>query len=70
MLLSQPPCVALEATIWEERDETRDYVGRTSSLREPNIRSDDGLTIGYVHQRVGEMFREYRDVAAIKLTTV
>jgi len=70
MLLSQPPCTHLEATIWEERDETKDYVGRTSSLRDPVIKDDEGLTIGYVHRRVDEMFREFGDVAAIKLTTV
>ncbi|TKA23831.1 hypothetical protein B0A50_06966 [Salinomyces thailandicus] len=70
MLLSQPPCAALEATIWEERDETKDYLGRTTSLRDPFIRHDEGLTIGMVHDKVGEMFREHSDVAAIKLTTV
>lgn len=70
MLLSQPPCIALEATIWEERDETKDYVGRTSSFSDPVIRCDTGLTIGVVHGRVGEMFKEHTDVAAIKLTTL
>ena len=70
MLLSQPPCTVLEATIWEERDETKDYVGRTTALQKPIISCEYGLTIGMVHERVGEMFREYADVAAIKLTTL
>ena len=70
MLLSQPPCVALEATIWEEKDESKDYVGRTTSLSESIIRCDEGLTIGTVHERVKNMFLEHPDVAAIKLTTV
>ncbi|KAK5132616.1 hypothetical protein LTR08_008815 [Meristemomyces frigidus] len=69
MLLSQPPCLALEATIWEEKDETKEYVGRTSSLSEPIIRCEEGLTIGMVHERVKDMFLEHPDVAAIKLTT-
>ncbi len=69
MLLSQPPPTAMEATIWEERDETRDYVGRTTSLRDPVIRCTTGVTIGLVHDMVSKMFDEYRDVAAIKLTT-
>lgn len=70
MLLSQPPCSALEATIWEEKDETKDYVGRTSTIRDPVISRDDGVTIGLVHERVGWMFEQHPDVAAIKLTTV
>ena len=70
MLLSQPPCTHLRATIWEERDETRDYVGRTSALKDPVIMCDDGVTIGMVHERVSKMFDEHRDVAAIKLTTI
>ena len=70
MLLSQPPCTTLEAVIWEERDETKDYVGRTSRLKDPIITCETGLTIGMVHERVEKMFDEHRDVAAIKLTTV
>lgn len=70
MLLSQPPCLALEATIWDERDETKDYVGRTTELRQPMIRNEQGLTIGMVHERVAEMFAEHPDVSAIKLTTI
>lgn len=69
MLLSQPPCLALEATIWDERDETKDYVGRTTELRDPMISNEKGLTIGMVHKRVAEMFAEHPDVSAIKLTT-
>lgn len=69
MLLSQPPCTALEATIWDERDETKDYVGRTMELREGMVREEEGLTIGMVHERVKEMFDEHPDVSAIKLTT-
>ena len=70
MLLSQPPCTALEATIWDERDETKDYVGRTMELRNPLVKSEGGLTVGMVQERVKEMFMEHPDVAAIKLTTM
>ena len=42
MLLSQPPCTALEATIWDERDETKDYVGRTMELRDEMVRCEEG----------------------------
>lgn len=70
MLLSQPPAVALEAMVWEERDETKEYIGRITGLEDPLIQSDQGLTIGDVHRRVGEMFDLYSDVPAIKLTTV
>jgi hypothetical protein len=69
MLLSQPPCTALEATIWDERDETKDYVGRTTELRDCMVRDDEGLTIGMVHKKVAEMFAAHSDVSAIKLTT-
>ncbi|EMD01121.1 hypothetical protein BAUCODRAFT_196841 [Baudoinia panamericana UAMH 10762] len=70
MLLSQPPCMAMEATIWDERDETKDYVGRTILLRDASIHQQDGLTIGYVHKRVAKMFDDHPDVTAIKLTTL
>jgi hypothetical protein len=70
MLSSQPPCTALEATIWDERDETKDYVGRTTELQDPVISNDGGLTIGMVQKKVAEMFAEHRDVSAIKLTTM
>lgn len=70
MLLSQPPCTALEATIWDERDETKDYVGRTMELRDAMISNEEGLTVGMVQMRVAEMFTEHPDVSAIKLTTV
>jgi hypothetical protein len=69
MLLSQPPCTALEATIWDERDETKDYVGRTMELRDSVVSNDEGLTIGMVQRKVAEMFAEHPDVSAIKLTT-
>ena len=70
MLLSQPPCTALRATIWEERDETRDYVGRTSALTDATIQCETGVTLGMLHESVSRMFDEHRDVAAIKLTTI
>jgi hypothetical protein len=70
MLLSQPPCTALEATIWDERDETKDYVGRTMELRDSVISDDAGLTIGMVQKKVAGMFAEFPDVSAIKLTTM
>lgn len=69
MLLSQPPCTSLEATIWEERDLPKDWVGRTSRLNDPLIQCDEGVTVGLVHRRVWEMFDEHRDVTAIKLVT-
>ena len=70
MLLSQPPCTALEATIWDERDETKDYVGRTMELRDEMVRYEEGLTIGMVQRRVKEMFDEHKDVSAIKLSLI
>ena len=70
MLLSQPLCTSLEATIWEERDETKDYVGRTSRLQDPIIRCESGVTIGMIHERVAKMFDEHLDVTAIKFTTM
>lgn len=70
MLLAQPPALALEARIWDERDETREYLGRTAELADARIESQEGLTVGEVHRRVGEMFDRHADVVAIKLTTV
>ena len=70
MLLSQPPCTALEATIWEERDESKEYVGRTTRLETPTISCETGVTMGMVHERVGKMFDKHHDVTAIKLTTM
>lgn len=70
MLLSQPPALALEAMIWDERDETKEYLGRTTELENPLIESEKGLTVSQVHCRVGEMFDRHDDVPAIKLTTV
>ena len=70
MLLSQPPALALEAMIWDERDETKEYLGRTTELENPLIESEKGLTVSQVHYRVGEMFDRHDDVPAIKLTTV
>ena len=70
MMLSQPPCTVLEATIWDERDESKDYIGRTTRLEDPVISCETGVTIGMIHDRVAKMFDEHRDVAAIKLTTM
>ncbi|KAK5105801.1 hypothetical protein LTR62_002143 [Meristemomyces frigidus] len=69
MQFSRPPLTGLEATIWEERDETREYVGRTFVLGENVMQCEGGLTLGFVHAWVGRMFENYQDVAAIKLTT-
>ena len=69
MLLSQPPCTMLEAMIWEERGEAKDYVGRTSRLKDPIIHRQTGVTIGMVHEKVGAIFDEHRDVTAVKLIT-
>ncbi|OQO03129.1 hypothetical protein B0A48_11384 [Cryoendolithus antarcticus] len=72
MQLSIPPMPGMEAVIWEERDETKDYVGRTTELEHSIIRPTNakGLTVGELHDRVGEMFEKHKDVAAIKLTTL
>jgi hypothetical protein len=70
MLLSQPPTLGLDAMIWDDRDETKEYIGRTTDLEDMRIKSEKGLTVGEVHQRVGELFDRYQDVPAIKLTTV
>ena len=70
MLLAQPPPEALEATIWEEKYETKEYVGRTTKLEDPVIACESGVTIGLVHEKVAKMFDDHPDVAAIKLTTV
>ena len=70
MQLSQPPCTALKAMIWEERDETKDYVGKTSALKDPMILCDGGVTLGQVHEKVNRLFDEHQDLTAIKLTTV
>ncbi|KAK6432664.1 hypothetical protein LTR95_011163 [Oleoguttula sp. CCFEE 5521] len=72
MQLSIPPMAGMEAVIWEERDETKDYVGRTTELEDCVIRPTDGkgLMVDELHDRVGEMFEKHKDVAAIKLTTL
>lgn len=70
MLLSQPPCTVLEATIWEERDEMKERIGRTSRLQDPVIRCETGVTIGMIHDRVAKMFDRHQDVPAIKLITM
>lgn len=70
MLLSQPPCFAAKASIWEERDEVKDYTGKTSALNDPMIQCDEGITLGMVHSRIKAWFDQYPDVTAIKLTTV
>ncbi|UJO11243.1 hypothetical protein CLAFUW4_01788 [Fulvia fulva] len=70
MLLAQPPCVALKAAIYEEIDDMKEYLGRTTSLTDPVIRCEQGLTLGMVHERVGAMFEKHPDVAAINLTTL
>lgn len=70
MLLTQPPCTVMEATIYEERDETKEYVTRTTSLADPMIECETGITLGMVHTRIGEMFKKHEDVVAIRLATV
>lgn len=69
MQLSQPPCVGLQCTIWDERDETREYVGLTKRLAPSMIWSDEGVTLGMVHEAASKWFDEYRDVSCIKFTT-
>lgn len=72
MYLSQPPIEALDATIWDERDETKEYIGRTTELDDPRIGEEggEGLTVAIVHTKIAGMFERYWDLAAIKLTTV
>ena len=72
MLLSQPPIEVLDASIWDERDETKEYTGRTTELEDSRIGREGGpgLTAADVHTHVGAMFEKHRDLAAIKLTTV
>ncbi len=70
MLLSQPPCLALECSVWDERDESKEYIGRTRVLNDSVIRDEKGVTMSMVHESVQRMFDEHRDVSAIKLTTI
>lgn len=70
MYLSQPPCTALQCDIFEDRDETREYVGRTTSLEESLIAREDGLTIGYLYGRLSKIFDSHKDIARVKLMTV
>lgn len=70
MLLSQPPCYEMECVVFEDRDETRDYVGRTAEIENPRIVSKSGLTIGHICSELQRMFHRHHDIARIKLTTV
>ncbi|QIW95529.1 hypothetical protein AMS68_001047 [Peltaster fructicola] len=70
MLLSQPPCKSLQCDIFEDRDETREYVGRTTDLQDSLIFSEAGLTIGFVCDWLSVMFNAHADVARVKLTTI
>ena len=70
MLLSQPPCIALKAMIWDERDETKDYLGKTTTLEDSIIECSTGVTLGLIHEKAAKIFNEYADVSAIKLTTI
>lgn len=60
----------MRASIWEERDEVKDYTGKTSALNDPLIECDQGLTLGMIHDKINGWFDRYSDVTAIKLTTV
>lgn len=70
MLLTQPPCTVMEATIYEERDETKEYLTRTTSLADPIVECEAGITLGMVHMRIGEMFEKHEDIMTIRLATV
>lgn len=70
MLLSQPPALALEAMIWDERDETKEYLGDPPASEDLRFASETGLTVDEVHQRVGKLFDHYVDVPAFKLITI
>jgi hypothetical protein len=70
MLLSQPPALALEPMVWADRDETKEYLGQTTDLSDVRIENENGVTVGELHRKLGELFDQYQDVPAIKLTTV
>lgn len=70
MVLSQPPPVQMEATIWERNDALKDFHERTTAIEEPLIQCDKGITLGIVLHRVGEMFDNHDDVTSFKITTV
>lgn len=73
MFLSQPPATEMVAAIWEREvsagDETTSP-SRTTELNRPVIKCDQGVTLGFMHKKIFEMFDEHKDVTAIKVTTV
>ena len=70
MFLTQPPCTTMEASLWLERVDRTDFFGRPFSVKDSAIKCEDGLTLGYVHQRVKEIFAEHPDAPAIRLMTI
>lgn len=70
MLLSQPPCKRLFCEVFEDRDPSRDYVGKTNDLSKPYLSNETGLTIAMVFDRMVDMFEKHQDIAGIKLVTI
>ena len=73
MFLSQPPPREMEAAVWERESlssQGTDSPPRTTEISRPVIKSDQGVTLGFMHRKVCEMFDEHQDVIAIKITTV
>lgn len=73
MFLSQPPPKSMEAAVWEREGPPSDGTRsprRTTELNRPLFNCEQGVTLGFMHRKVCEMFDEHPDVAAIKITTI
>lgn len=73
MFLSQPPPREMVAEIWDREGSPTDGTDspqRTVELSQPVIKCDQGVTLGFMHRKVCQIFDAHLDVAAIKITTV
>ena len=73
MFLSQPPPRGMEAEVWERERlsvQGTDSPMKTTELSRPRFKCDQGVSLGFMHRKVCEMFDEHQDVVAIKLTSV
>ena len=73
MFLSQPPATKMEAVVWEREDaimQSTDPPWRTTKINRPHVKCDQGVTLGFLHRKLCEMFDEHQDVATIKITTM
>ena len=73
MFISQPPPTDMEANIWDRQDSADDKsngLEKTTQLSRPIIKCDQGVTLGYMHRRLCEIFDDHHDVTAIKVTTI